>query len=165
MRGMTPSNGSLAYNPTCLSRDLSNYTASTWLTNANLLNLTTGAASATIKAFQDELQGRFSDGFLGLHVAGHFSIGGDADDLFSSPVDPAFYLHHTMLDYVFWIWQALHPSEALNIAGTLTLGNNPPSRDTRLNDTLYFNYLDQPQRPISDILDTLGGSPLCYIYA
>lgn len=165
MSGMTASNGSLAYNPRCLVRDLSTYTASTWMTTPNLLNLTIGAASTSILTFQDELQGRFPDSFLGLHASGHFAIGGDADHLFSAPIDPAFYMHHTMLDYVYWIWQALHPDEAFTVAGTITMQKKPASRDTRLNDTLGFNYLKQPQRPISTVLNTLGDSPLCYIYA
>ncbi|KAL8686040.1 MAG: hypothetical protein Q9224_005571 [Gallowayella concinna] len=39
-----------------------------------------------------------------LHAAGHFVIGGLANDPFASPGDPAFYLHHAMFDRVFSIW-------------------------------------------------------------
>lgn len=110
------------------------------------------------------LQGRFSDGFLGLHAAGHFSMGGDAGDLFSSPVDPVFWLHHAMLDRVYWIWQALHREQAGTIAGTMTIGNKPPSRNATLDDLVWFNYLDVEATPIRDLTDTLGEKPLCYIY-
>jgi hypothetical protein len=37
--------------------------------------------------------GRFVEGFLGLHGAGHYSVGGDNSDLYSSPNDPNFFLH------------------------------------------------------------------------
>lgn len=92
-RGLNVSPCSLCYNGRCLVLDLSSYTVATWFTTPGLLNLTLGAASASALDFQSELQGRFSDGFLGLYAAGHFTIGGDADDLFSSPIDLAFHLH------------------------------------------------------------------------
>ncbi|KAK6223860.1 hypothetical protein LQW54_000004 [Pestalotiopsis sp. IQ-011] len=164
MAGQTKVNSSFAYNPRCLKRDLSAYTASSWLTTTNLVNLTLGNAASTIETFQNELQGRFPQGFLGLHAAGHFSIGGDAGDLFSSPVDPVFFLHHAMLDRVWWIWQALHLDQADTIAGTITLFNNPPSRNTTLEDTIYMGQSNAPVRPISELLNSLGDSPFCYIY-
>lgn len=164
MAGQTKVNSSFAHNPRCLKRDLSAYTASSWLTTTNLVNLTLGNAASTIETFQNELQGRFPQGFLGLHAAGHFSIGGDAGDLFSSPVDPVFFLHHAMLDRVWWIWQALHLSQAETIAGTITLFNNPPSRNTTLEDTIYMGQSNAPVRPISELLNSLGDSPFCYIY-
>ncbi|KAF1934232.1 Di-copper centre-containing protein [Didymella exigua CBS 183.55] len=163
MRGQERVNGSLSYNPRCLKRDLTTYASSNWLTDANLLNITTGAASKSLSLFQNELQGRFSDGFLGLHAAGHFSIGGDAGDIFSSPVDPVFFLHHAMVDRVYWIWQALHLDQAKTVAGTITLNNNPPSRDATLEDLIELNYLDMEPTTIGDLTDTLGNG-LCYVY-
>lgn len=164
MAGQVKTNSSLGYNPRCLKRDLSAYTASNWLTSSNLLNITIGPAAKSIETFQNELQGRFSQGFLGLHAAGHFSIGGDAGDLFSSPVDPVFWMHHAMLDRVWFIWQALHLNQAETIAGTITIFDKPPSRNATLDDPLYMGTINAPTRPISDLLSTLGDSPLCYIY-
>lgn len=164
MAGMTKVNSTFEYNPRCLKRDLSAYTASGWLNTDNLVNLTTGDAAASIETFQNELQGRFSQGFLGLHGAGHFSVGGDAGDLYSSPVDPVFWLHHTMLDQVWWIWQALHSDQAETVAGTITIRNNPPSRNATLEDELYLGQSNAATRPIKELLDSLGESPLCYIY-
>lgn len=57
MDGQTRSNGSLSYNPRCLKRDLTTYASSNWLTVENLLNLTTGTASASVRLFQDEYAG------------------------------------------------------------------------------------------------------------
>lgn len=121
MAGETKVPSPLAWNPRCAKRDLTTYASTSWLTLSNLHNITQGDASHTISLFQDELQGRFTDGVLGLHAAGHFAIGGDAGDFYSSPNDPVFFMHHTMLDYVWWIWQALHPREAKTIAGTITV--------------------------------------------
>ncbi|KAK7988022.1 hypothetical protein PG989_008337 [Apiospora arundinis] len=164
MDGMTKVPSTFAWNPRCLRRDLSAYTAESWLTTTNLLNITTGPAARTIETFQNELQGRFADGFLGMHAAGHYVLGGDAADLYSSPVDPAFFLHHAMLDRVWWMWQALHLPQAFTIAGTITILNRPPSRNTTLEDPIYMGQSNAPVRPISELLNTLGGEPFCYIY-
>ncbi|TEA17227.1 Tyrosinase-like protein orsC [Colletotrichum sidae] len=155
--------GPFAYNPRCLSRDISAWTSQQWMTPANVLNLTVGDAAANIRTFQDELQGRFGDGFLGTHTSGHMIVNGEASDLFSSTNDPTFFLHHAMVDRVYWLWQALHLGEAYNIAGTITISNSPPSRDARLDD-LVIQEPNAPNRPISDLLNTLGGEPFCYIY-
>jgi tyrosinase len=163
MAGEKKVNSSLAYNPRCLKRDLTTHASSTWLTLSNLHNLTLGPASASIETFQNELQGRFDDGFLGLHAAGHFAIGGDAGDIFSSPNDPVFFLHHAMLDRVWWLWQALHREQAATIAGTITLSNRPPSRNATLDDVVQMNYLGLEARKIGDLLSVVDG-PFCYIY-
>lgn len=108
--------------------------------------------------------------------------------------DPAFYLHHAMVDRVsrpsaprgrvaclevtvadggcslasqiYWIWQALHPEIANAVEGTLTYRNRMPyaSRDGTVDDLLDMGVLGK-HRPIKDVLDTLGNTPLCYIYA
>lgn len=164
MRGLEASpTGPVGYNPRCLSRDLSNIVSRDYFTVDNLKNVTTGDASGSIELMQLEFQGRFSDGFMGLHGAGHFAVGGEASDLFSSNNDPSFYLHHSMVDYIYWIWQALHPELANDIAGTITVNNTPPSRDALKEDLLIMGVTNQ-DRPIAELLDTLGGTPACYIF-
>ncbi|KAI1360539.1 Di-copper centre-containing protein [Xylaria arbuscula] len=162
--GLEPAADPLGYNPHCLSRDLSAFTATNWLTIENVLNITVGAASRSVLLFQNELQGRFTDGFLGLHTAGHGVAGGISGDLFGSPVDPIFFFHHAMVDRVYWIWQALHFNLADTLGGTLTLFNTPPSRDTSPEDIIDLG-VNAPSIKIGNVLSTLGGSPLCYIYA
>lgn len=162
--GMKPSpTGSLGPNPRCISRDLNAYALQRWMTYENLLNITVGAASRSVGAFQDELQGRFGDGFLGMHTAGHVGVGGEASDFFSSINDPSFYLHHAMLDRVYWLWQALHPDKAADLDGTITVLNNPPSRKTLKTDVINMG-LNAEARPIAHLFNTLGDSPFCYIY-
>ncbi|CAH0003536.1 unnamed protein product [Clonostachys byssicola] len=164
MDGMKAQNGSgLDYNPRCLSRDLTKHAVDTWMTAENLWNLTQGDASGSISLFQDEFQGRFGDEFLGIHAAGHFTMGGDSADLFASPTDPIFWLHHSMTDRLYWLWQALHPKQAKTIAGTITILNLPPSRDALVSDPLNLG-VNAPEITIDDALDTVGNSPFCYIY-
>lgn len=151
------------YNPRCVQRDLNTFAMKTWYTTENLLNVTIGAASKTHRSFWSEIQGRYPDQFLGLHTTGHYSINGDNTDLYSSPNDPAFFLHHAMFDRLYWIHQVLHPREARKVAGTMTLQNKPPSRDATVDDILEMGAVGDTH-PIRDMLDTLGGTPLCYMY-
>ena len=65
MAGANKSASALAWNPRCAKRDLTNFASNTWFTFENLYNITLGAASKDISSFQNELQGRFADGFLG----------------------------------------------------------------------------------------------------
>jgi tyrosinase len=99
-----------------------------------------------------------------MHGAGHYAIGGDAGDFFSSPNDPVFFMHHSMLDRLWWIWQATHLNQANTIAGTMTPFNKPPSREATLEDIIQMNYLDLDALTLKDLLSTVDGSPLCYIY-
>ncbi|KAF0634904.1 hypothetical protein FPSE5266_09325 [Fusarium pseudograminearum] len=163
MDGMEATTTPLEYNPRCLRRDLTRYAVDQWLTYPNLHNVTLGVASRNIEIMQNEFQGRFPDGFLGLHGAGHYTMGGDSSDLYSSPNDPNFFLHHSMVDRVYWIWQALHLKQANDIAGTITIGNMPPSRDALKSDPLNMG-VNAREITIGDALNTLSGSPLCYIY-
>ncbi|CAN8099952.1 unnamed protein product [Discula destructiva] len=166
MDGIVPNpspDGPLGYNPRCLVRDLSNYAASTWFTEENLVNITTGSSAGDIASFQNEFQGRFLDDFLGLHATGHLAVGGESGDLYSAINDPTFLLQHAMADQVYWIWQALHPDQAATIAGTITIMNRPPSRDALVTDILDLGVNADPVT-IQDVFDTLGATPLCYIY-
>ncbi|KAJ1323486.1 tyrosinase [Microdochium nivale] len=163
MDGMKPGpDGGRGYNPRCLLRDLSAYAVDTLMTLSNLANVTIGSASHSVLAFQNELQGRFGDNFLGMHAAGHFTMGGEGSDFFTSPNDPVFFLHHSMVDHLYFIWQALHPHQARDIAGTITIFNKPPSRDTLKSDILNVGTL-APSITIGDALSTFGG-PFCYFY-
>lgn len=98
-----------------------------------------------------------------MHASGHFVANGDASDLYSSPTDPTFFLHHAMVDRVYWIWQALHLWEAFEIAGTITILNLPPSRDATKEDIVEMGVLAQ-DRPIKELLNTVDDTPFCYIY-
>jgi tyrosinase len=112
------------------------------------------------------MQGDFATGFYGVHAGGHFTFGGDpGGDIFSSPGDPLFFLHHAQIDRTWWIWQNLDLANRQNaIAGTITLNNDPPSRNGTLQDIIELgvNTLEGGI-PISDAMSTMAG-PFCYIY-
>lgn len=58
-----------------------------------------------IATFQLNLQGTPGENTIGVHGGGHYTIGGDpGGDLFTSPGDPAFYLHHGQVDRLWTMW-------------------------------------------------------------
>lgn len=111
------------------------------------------------------MQGDFPSGFLGVHTAGHYTVGGDpGGDLFVSPGDPFFFLHHAMIDRTWWTWQNLDiKKRQYSVQGTITVNNEPPSRNATLDDTFNLDFVGVPTVSIRETSHTLGG-PFCYIY-
>ncbi|KAL2181126.1 uncharacterized protein P884DRAFT_312111 [Thermothelomyces heterothallicus CBS 202.75] len=146
---------SLAYNPRCLKRNISkSYAAMT--TADKTYALITG--SADIARFQDTMQA-----VPGVHAGGHFTIGGDpGGDVYSSSGDPAFWLHHAMIDRVWWIWQTQDlPGRLSEVAGSVAGSSRPGSGKDLVN--LGVNA---PAVAIENLLNTVGGldGKMCYIY-
>ena len=75
------------------------------------------------------------------HTAGHGGVGGTMLDVVGSPNDPLFFLHHTNLDRLWWVWQQANLTARLNDIS----GRNVPTQ----------SYLDQNsfETPGADILD------------
>ncbi|KAF0315636.1 FAD binding domain-containing protein [Colletotrichum asianum] len=153
----------LRYNPHCVKRDLSSWLATRIYTEDAFLNATVRDTARDIASFQSEIDSQ-SVGLPGIHAGGHQTISGSNSDLYSGVVDPAFYLHHTMVDRMYWLWQALHYSQAKTISGTITFGNSPPSRNATLEDIIELPFLGVEPATLGSLLDTLDG-PYCYIYA
>ncbi|RPA83917.1 Di-copper centre-containing protein [Ascobolus immersus RN42] len=156
----------VAHNPRCLRRAISAHAAKTWTTTPNVLDLLFNPAYSSIGPFQARLQGDFPGGHAGLHAGGHFTIGGDpGGDLYSAPGDPAFWVHHTQVDRIWWLWQLLDPSGARfnQVAGTLTMLNNPPSRNGTLEDIIEMGAVSDVTYKMKELISTTDG-PLCYIY-
>jgi tyrosinase len=88
--------------------------------------------------------------------------------IYTSPNDPLFWLHHCMVDRVWWIWQNRKPLErSFQIAGTRTMNNVPPSDDATLDDILDLGIVTPANAPASALkhhVSTVAG-PYCYIYA
>lgn len=112
-----------------------------------------------------EMQGVPGSGTIGVHGGGHYTIAGDpGGDLFVSPGDPAFYLHHGQIDRVWTIWQNLDLKSRRNaINGTGTFLNSPPSPDTTLATPVDLGYVGVKAVTMADIMSTVAG-PFCYIY-
>lgn len=158
--------GPLAYNPRCLSRDLSNWVNREFANaTAILLNI---LQPQDVYDFQMQMQGVPGSGNIGIHGGGHYMLGGDpARDVLVSPGEPMFYLHHSMIDRVWWIWQMLSPQERQfsdnAVMGTNTFLNDPPSEETTLDDWVEFGFAAGPPRQIRELTSTVSG-PFCYVY-
>ncbi len=152
----------LAYNPRCLRRDISSWVSSQWSNDGQSSDLLSNYND--ILSFQNRMQGDFATGFYGVHTAGHFTTGGDpGGDLFASPGEPTFFLHHAQIDRTWWIWQNQDPKNRKSAfaGGTSTLDpvNSPPGK---LTDPIIMGSL-APTIKNQDALWTTGG-PFCYIY-
>ncbi|KAF2111019.1 hypothetical protein BDV96DRAFT_194702 [Lophiotrema nucula] len=154
----------LGYNPRCLRRDISKAAAQGWTKDSDVSSLIKN--NDNFYWFSTNMQGDFANGFLGVHTAGHFTIGGDpGGDLFVSPGDPAFFFHHAMIDRTYWTWQNLDIKDRqYSVSATITVNNQPPSRNATLDDTFDLGYVGVPTVSIRDTSNTLAG-PFCYIYA
>ena len=109
-----PLNGT-GYNPRCLSRDLSPELSHN-VGPQNVSALLDG--SPDLGTFNTRLD------FSGPHGAGHFLVGQEQFDVFTSPVDPVFWLHHAQVDRVWAIWQGQNLRGRVNeVWGTVTAGN------------------------------------------
>ncbi|KAI5798769.1 hypothetical protein FPQ18DRAFT_366119 [Pyronema domesticum] len=93
-------------NPHCLTRDISPLVTNKALSFA--------AVNATLDAAD------FCS-FDIAHGGVHLGIGGELGtiaDVYSSPGDPLFYLHHAQMDRLWWKWQQMDPERRLkDIAG------------------------------------------------
>ena len=159
-----PQRDGLGYNPRCLRRDINKNSAV--VTTANYTyDLITKNTNA--HWFQTVLEGQFTQGKWGLHIGGHFTIGGDpGGDFYTSPGDPAFWLHHSMIDRVWWIWQMQDlDRRLLEVSKTMTMDNMPPSRNGTLDDLSGMGVLGQDYK-VRELMSTMGGmgGKLCYVY-
>lgn len=162
---MSNPNGSMAYNPRCLKRDLTDEINQKFNNATSVLSVIN--KNHDVGALRIQMDGNATLGDLGIHGGGHFTIGGDpARDLFVSPAKPAFYLHHSMVDRVWWMWQMQDPEDrryGAALAGTITAANNPPSRNTTFDDLNSYGFAAGPPRKNKDLMSTISG-PFCYVY-
>ncbi|KAK0649934.1 hypothetical protein B0T16DRAFT_492448 [Cercophora newfieldiana] len=148
--------GGLGYNPRCLTRDLSPVLSlSTRPTNVTAL--LDGCADLGCLNIQLDTP----DG--GVHGFGHFQMGTTAFDVFISPSDPVFWLHHAQVDRLWTIWQNQNPAvRTSQVWGTQTAGNFPPSDNATLDTQITFGVIAPPIK-IRDAVSTIDGD-FCYIY-
>ncbi|KAJ4371137.1 hypothetical protein N0V83_004353 [Neocucurbitaria cava] len=93
----------------------------------------------------------------GPHAWGHNGIGAVMQDVYASPADPVFWLHHAFIDRNFRIWQNANSARTTSISGNDKAGN------ALTLDTTVNVYDMRPTVRIRDILDTTG-TTLCYKY-
>ncbi|KAH7127011.1 hypothetical protein B0J11DRAFT_291635 [Dendryphion nanum] len=166
--GSTVANGDgLSYNPRCLKRDLTDAINRRYANASSVVSQI--LKPQNIEDFQMTMQGVPGNPTqeIGVHGGGHFTIGGDPGrDLFVSPGDPIFYLHHGMIDRTWFIWQSLDVKKrtgAAGISGTGTFLNMPPSAETTLDTVIDVGYAAGSPIAMRDLMSTTAG-PFCYIY-
>ncbi|KAI0593553.1 Di-copper centre-containing protein [Biscogniauxia sp. FL1348] len=151
---VTNPDGPLAHNPRCLKRSLADYSNQAFANASSVLSNV--ARPQNVYNFQMQVQGVPGTGDMGIHGGGHYALGGDPGrDVYASPGDPAFYLHHGMIDRVWWIDVAL--------MGTNTFLDSPPSANTMFDDYVDYGYAAGPPRKIGELMSTTDG-PFCYAY-
>ncbi|KAK4160225.1 Grixazone synthase [Cladorrhinum sp. PSN259] len=150
-------------NPRCLVRDLNSESIKRWNTFRNVTEQI--LAHDNIRDFQGNLEGdvRVTQQTMRVHGGAHWAIGGTAGDIRISPYDPAFFLTHSNIDRVWWIWQNLDFKNRQGVHFTRTWQDIPPSPNVTVED-----YIDiephAPARKVKDLMNTVGGTPLCYVY-
>ncbi|KXX81014.1 hypothetical protein MMYC01_202156 [Madurella mycetomatis] len=127
----------------CLVRDPNVYPLRRWSSFKNSADLIKGRGN--IRDFHGALEGD-------PRVTAAASIGGTAQGSIISSSDPAFWLTHAQLDR----WkQGVH--------GTGTYLNIPPSAEVKVEDVIDVLPHAGPVK-IKDLMNTVGGNPLCYAY-
>jgi tyrosinase len=151
----------LEYQPRCVTRDLNSNLTRSNHREAVVDNL---LSAPTIADFQKVMEGTVRNtSILGPHSAGHWSVGLGMQDQYASPSDPAFYLHHSMVDNMWAQWQLQHPeNRTFALAGTVTTLNNPPSQNATVDFELNFGHLDRP-RKVGELMNSRGGQ-YCFRY-
>jgi tyrosinase len=160
---------STAYQPHCLRRDFS---GDLFAITGNMKNVRAAVdADSYLKMIllQEQLSMTVPD--IKMHGAGHLSVGGqigDMSNMYSSPGDPIFYLHHANLDRVWASWQkknfAVRKTEMTGpdtpYAYPFNFFGDVPYKNVTLNTPLYFKPLS------SDIIvkDTMDTAALGYVY-
>lgn len=93
--------------------------------------------------------------------------GDPGGDLFTSPADPAFWVHHGQMDRLWTLWQTLDPTTRYidldnGTYGHTTWTNSPESALTTLDDVIDMGFAG-PSTTIRELLSTTNGE-LCYFY-
>lgn len=153
------------YEPRCFARAFNNTSSGLFLNQGAVDRL---LDSPDIRAFQFNMDGRETreippNGFIGPHSAGHQSLGPIMGDFFASPQDPAFYLHHGMVDRTWALWQAKDEETRLTaLYGTSSNFNDPTTPNVTLDTQLTFGILSEP-KAIGELMST-SDHGLCYEY-
>ncbi|PSN66641.1 Di-copper centre-containing protein [Corynespora cassiicola Philippines] len=154
-------------NPRCLRRDVNNYFVAHSLQPADLAAHITG--SATIGRFQDSVQ-QDTMQKTAIHSGGHFSIWGDpGGDVYVSPAEPAFWLHHGQLDRHWWMWANYLEAEVKKRVSQYEGGTNWMNPNSARGKPTDIQNLDvvapvgKNNLPSNQLFSTTSG-PFCYVY-
>ena len=157
--------GGLGENPRPFRRDVGpgvNMRFANYTTVLNLLR------APDIDAFRLVSEGIKDTIEIGPHGGGHYVMGGDpGGDVFTSPNDPAFFVHHGQMDRMWALFQEMDPDTRHKDLGSglyahQTWWNAPPSDLTSMDEVLDLGYA-AGNITIREVMDTTKG-PFCYFY-
>ncbi|KAK0934150.1 hypothetical protein LTR29_014264 [Friedmanniomyces endolithicus] len=94
-----------------------------------------------------------------VHDAIPFGIAGDFET-FTAPYDPLFFLHHTQLDRLWWLWQQRQPDKGLTAYGGHKERHS--MKMASLEDEIGMRKL-APSIKVAQVMD-VEGDFLCYRY-
>ncbi|KJA30004.1 hypothetical protein HYPSUDRAFT_1062598 [Hypholoma sublateritium FD-334 SS-4] len=152
----------------CLRRDIN---PSLVMRTLNASVVANTLAQPDFKNFDMALQGGITLDTFTIHGGGHLGVGGTYGtiaDIYSSPGDPLFFLHHANLDRIWAKWQSASPAARLvDISGPTTQFGPPFGNALNTaNVTLAFPIslgVIAPAVTIGDVMNTQGNT-LCYTY-
>lgn len=151
-----------AANPRCLRRNLQPALVEKY-NNATLVAAM--LAAPDVEEFYNYLDPRNAS-LLGAHGSGHNSVGLTMQDVFTSPQDPVFMLHHGQIDRLWAEWQRTGNWEAEGrvtaLNGTAVYDNPASAPLVTLDTVVEFGPLDQP-RALGELMDVTKGL-YCYEY-
>lgn len=106
---------------------------------------------------------------MGVHGLGHNAIGGDVmNDVYASPGDPTFFLHHAMVNRDWWVWQQALPAKRTFAVGGYT---TTPCEQQQQTDGCVKTGLNYTLSSLGFYPSILGkqimntqGNFLCYVY-
>lgn len=88
-------------------------------------------------------------------------------DVYNTPNDPMFWLHHAGIDRSWWLWQNEDVfGRALQLNGTRTMFDEPPSDPATLDDLLDMYYITpngSEANAMKNHVSTLAWN-YCYVY-
>ncbi|KAF1998609.1 Di-copper centre-containing protein [Amniculicola lignicola CBS 123094] len=154
-------------NPRCLRRDVNNFFVKNALLATTLASHIT--SNAAIGKFQDTLQTDTAQR-SSIHGSGHFSIWGDpGGDVYVSPAEPVFWLHHGQLDRHWWMWANYLEKEVKTRTSQYEGGTNwqnPNSARGKPTDPQWLDVAAPTGKngiPSNQMFSTTSG-PFCYLY-
>lgn len=151
-------------NPRCMARNLNDGALRVFNNQSNIDALLASPDITTVLRWLNSRAFLFGFTERGIHGGGHFSIGGTNGDFFASAQDPSFYLHHSMLDRLWAMWQDGHPGLRYTYNGTSTIFNPPGVTPEVDNSTVMTFGLVGDPITVGEIADTMSGAPYCYVY-
>ncbi|KAK0657072.1 hypothetical protein B0T16DRAFT_400842 [Cercophora newfieldiana] len=157
---------SVTYDPQCLKRDFSPYFAARYL-GMNQTQLT--LSQPDFGWFARIVEGGPDYELSGVHGGGHYGVGGSLGqmgNLYLSPVDPIFWLHHANLDRVWWSWQKLNLSVRLtDISGPVQMMDYAgPNVTLAYPLSVGVSGADVTVEEVMNVKACGAGGVLCYDY-